>query len=592
MGILHADYTIVREDRKKEAGGGGGLAFLVHTSILFQKLQPPRKDPHLEYQGIKVGNLNIHNIYIPPVSSCTSGYTPSLTPYFHPQDSLIVGDINAHDDLWFSPLTECRRGPQFSEEIGDSNYATINEDTPTRLPTNGNPSSPDISLASMSLLPYTSWETETSLGSDHLPIIISLETDLKPTISENRTFINFKKANWTQFESETEAEFSKLPPPPDVYTGEKVFRKIINKKAKAAIPSGRIKNIFPEIPTEAIKKIKDRDALRKNDPKSPLITQLNNEISTCITDHKREKWRNTVESIDRKTNSAKLFKLIKHLNGASAKSSNNEAIKFKGKYITNPNKISKEFNKQYSLVIRHTSAKSTRITTRASKKMSLGDAEIFTTDQTTEAIKKAKPSKALGPDGISTLHLKHLGENGIKYLTQIFNISTSTSTIPEIWKTSAIIPLLKPKKPAEESTSYRPVSLLCPAIKILERLILPSLTEHLPVPDIQHGFRQHHSTVTALNEFNEAVADGFNMKKPPNRTVLLQIDLSKAFDMVNHEKLIKDLNQTTLPEATKRWFSCYLHGRQSRVSFRNTTSSARNVRTGVPQGAVTSPIQS
>ena len=186
---------------------------------------------------------------------------------------------------------------------------------------------------------------------------------------------------------------------------------------------------------------------------------------------------------------------------------------------------------------------------------------------------------------------RNLGEKGVEYLTYLFNISTSTATIPAIWKTYTIIRLLKPKKPSDESSSYRPVSLLCPAIKILERLILPSLTEHLPVPDIQHGFRQHHSTVTALNDFNEAVADGFNMKKTPNRTILLQIDLSKAFDMVSHEKLLKDLDGTTLPEATKRcWFSCYLHGRQSRLSFRNVTSSARNVRTGVPQGAVTSPI--
>ena len=124
----------------------------------------------------------------------------------------------------------------------------------------------------------------------------------------------------------------------------------------------------------------------------------------------------------------------------------------------------------------------------------------------------------------------------------------------------------------------------------MERLILPSLNEHLPVPDVQHGFRTKHSTVTALNDFNQAIAEGFNQKKPHNRTVLLQLDLTKAFDMVSHDKLLKDLNQTTLPPELKRWFNTYLHGRQSRVNFRNETSSARNVRTGVPQGAVTSPV--
>ena len=68
------------------------------------------------------------------------------------------------------------------------------------------------------------------------------------------------------------------------------------------------------------------------------------------------------------------------------------------------------------------------------------------------------------------------------------------------------------------------------------------------------------------------------------------MDLSKAFDMVSHEKLLKDLNQTSLPDHLKRWFNSYIHGRQSRVNFRNQTSKSRNVRTGVPQGAVSSPI--
>ena len=60
--------------------------------------------------------------------------------------------------------------------------------------------------------------------------------------------------------------------------------------------------------------------------------------------------------------------------------------------------------------------------------------------------------------------------------------------------------------------------------------------------------------------------------------------------MVSHEKLLQDINLSPLPDHLKRWFNCYLHGRQSRVNFRGITSSARNCRAGVPQGAVTSPI--
>ena len=65
-------------------------------------------------------------------------------------------------------------------------------------------------------------------------------------------------------------------------------------------------------------------------------------------------------------------------------------------------------------------------------------------------------------------------------------------------------------------------------------------------------------TVTALNDFNQAISQGMNKKKPADRTILLQLDLSKAFDMVSHDKLLKDLNQTSLPPEIKRWFNFFM----------------------------------
>ena len=258
--------------------------------------------------------------------------------------------------------------------------------------------------------------------------------------------------------------------------------------------------------------------------------------------------------------------------------------------ISGGKSIADQFNSQYSSVVQHKSSSFSRIVKRNIAKNTLSDAPSFTPTQTAEAIRKSKTSKALGPDGLSNVHMKHLGPAGIAYLTKIYNLSMETSIIPDIWKHSIIIPLLKPGKDASESKSYRPVSLLCPTIKILERLILPSLNENLPIPDFQHGFRKNHSTVSALHDFNVDVTNGFNKKRPPNRTILVQLDLSKAFDMVNHDKLLSDINNTTLPGATKRWLSTYLRGRQSKVSFRDTTSKFWNLRTGVPKGAVTSPL--
>jgi hypothetical protein len=476
---------------------------------------------------------------------------------------------------------------------GNSNLAVLNENTPTRLPSNGQATSPDISLSSISLITSTEWETVTSLGSDHLPILIKIGSTIKPIKNDFRNFINFNLADWPEYQNITEAQFLKLLNEPiqttrNISKEEKAFRKVINKAANKTIPGGRIKDIIPEIPSITARKIKSRDELRKNNPESPDLAVLNRDILSEISGHRNHKWRDKVENIKC---SSKLLKLVKNLNGKN-EASPNETIKFKGKILSSPGDISSAFNEQYSSVVKHKSSKFSRVISKQIKKNKFDDATTFTTEQTKEAIKSAKPSKAAGPDNITNLHLKHLGPNGIKYLTRIFNLSMSTGIIPDIWKTSTIIPLLQPNKPSNESNSYRPVSLLCPAIKILERLILPTLTESLDIPVFQHGFRKDHSTVTALNDFNADVTNGFNEKssKRPDRTVLLQIDLSKAFDMVNHDKLIADLDESELPSHLKRWFSNYLRGRQSKVNFRNTLSSSRNVRAGVPQGAVTSPI--
>ena len=222
-----------------------------------QKLENTPEDPHTECQGILINGITLLSIYIPPSSSCKSGYKPILTPYLQYEDSILAGDFNAHDPLWHSELQDAR-GSDFADEIGNSNLGTLNDESPTRLPSNGQSSSPDISMASLSLLPYASWETKTSLGSDHLPIVITLQTDIKPITSENRTFINFRKADWEKFEEETEIEFEKLSPAPDIHKGENTFRKIINKISKTSIPAGRIKQIFPEMSTEAISKMKER----------------------------------------------------------------------------------------------------------------------------------------------------------------------------------------------------------------------------------------------------------------------------------------------------------------------------------------------
>ena len=141
-------------------------------------------------------------------------------------------------------------------------------------------------------------------------------------------------------------------------------------------------------------------------------------------------------------------------------------------------------------------------------------AHKFTTDLVRREIKSCRNSKAFGPDKLSIFHLKHLGPRDIEYISALFNLSVATCQNPAIWKSSLIIPIPKPGKETSVGTSYRHISLLCPAAKVLKSLILPTINKYIqPAPD-QHGFRPDHSTTSALLQMTRDIAMGLNQRKP------------------------------------------------------------------------------
>ena len=179
-------------------------------------------------------------------------------------------------------------------------------------------------------------------------------------------------------------------------------------------------------------------------------------------------------------------------------------------------------------------------------------AVTFTTDQVIKGISNCSNTKAFDPDKLSIFHLKNLGPKAIEYLTAIFNDSVTSCRIPAIWKSSIVIPIPKPDKDSSLGTPYRPISLLCPAAKVMEAHMLTTVNTHLLPAIDQHGFRPGHSTTSALLQLTSAVATCFNQRKPTHRTICVAVDLTAAFDTVNHNVLLSNIARSTLPEATCR----------------------------------------
>ena len=590
-------YTLVNKNR---GGGGGGVAFLIHHSIPFTPIDVNFcTDAHIELQGIKLrlnqSDVSVFNVYIPPSSSCQPQYQPDIISIFDraDDDSFILGDLNAHHSAWGSTITDAR-GRRIAAALANSSLVALNSGSSTRRPFAANqPStSPDVSIASPHLALPATWEVLSSLSSDHLPITISLPNDDDDDSPPNSPtcYTNFRRADIPKFKRLTEEGFSGVALPKTAAQGVATFQRILTKASKWSIPAGKRRVMVPGESRTVRDLREERDEIRAADPVSPEVERLTGEINSRFWEEKRQRWRAHVKSCDRRAAPQKHWRLLRGLEGKSAKAAPNQPVEFEGKFYSSPKDIANKFMRQYAFppssdkVFR-------RVKRRLDKHIPLDRSfSPFSVDDTANAIKSSKNSTATGPDGLAPWHLKHLGAQGLQYLTATFNLSVATAEVPSIWKSALVIPIPKPGKPIGKGPSYRPVSLLCPAVKVLERLLLPSLKEHLVPASHQHGFRQFHSTTSALLPLVTKVADGMKQPKPPRRSAVVAVDLSQAFDRVPIPLLLDEISQTTLHPNIIRWLRSYLQGRQAACVFQGHRSAFRRIHLGVPQGSVISPV--
>ena len=216
-----------------------------------------------------------------------------------------------------------------------------------------------------------------------------------------------------------------------------------------------------------------------------------------------------VESIDNRTNSTKLWRTIKGIDGKSKQTAENEGITFTGRPHTSPKLIANSFNRQFisSKQDKHSSLRRTRRVSKDVKRMTLEEAESATSE-----IKSCRNSRAYGPDSLSIFHLKNLRPLATEHLTALSQVLPPSIDLED----NISHPIPKPDEDSTQGNSYRPISLLCPAAKAL---ILPSINESLSPAKDQHGFRPRHSTTFALLQLTTDIETDFNQRKPPHRTI-------------------------------------------------------------------------
>ena len=200
-------------------------------------------------------------------------------------------------------------------------------------------------------------------------------------------------------------------------------------------------------------------------------------------------------------------------------------------------------------------------------------------------IGRLSASGAVGVDGIPICAIRNCLPAIAPHILHLINTSISTQTFPDAWKVAIVTPIHK-SGDTHVPGNFRPISILPALSKILEKVVCSQLSSYLITNHIlspfQYAYRPSHSTEDALLDVVDAVAQGVEAGEV---TSLTSIDLSKAFDSVDHPMLLNKLGWYGIQS---RWFSSYLSGRSQLI--RGGSTAALPLSHGVPQGSIVGPI--
>ena len=215
---------------------------------------------------------------------------------------------------------------------------------------------------------------------------------------------------------------------------------------------------------------------------------------------------------------------------------------------------------------------------------------------TCEEVRKiicASPTKSCSLDPLPTWLLKDCIDTLLPVLTSIINISLYTSDFSPELKRALITPLIKKViLDCEILKNYRPVSNLSFLSKLIERIVAVRFVEHLTENGLyeifQSAYRQLHSTETALLRVQNDILEAVDSH---GGAILVLLDLSAAFDTIDHEKLLRILEQSFgVTDDALNWFKSYLSDRTQEVVIDGKCSEIFTLLFGVPQGSVLGPI--
>jgi len=597
-------YSVYRDDRTTSKGGGVLIAI---SNRLISQDQPQLKtDCNLVWSKISITGLK--DIYVSSFYKPHEDDDHSLKELWTsiskvPKNShiWIFGDFNLPNMDWQTqtPLSECRFKDlynSFSENLTNFNLEQMVK-TPTR----------DRNILDLYLTNNPSVvhniQTLPSLGSsDHDIVQHELNILRGRPHQVKRKIRSYNKADWASFKQDLEkfwVKFVKFN-----HTDPNIswisFRDELNRLTNKHIPSrlSKSRQDLPWVTHEIVKLIRKRDKLYKKIKRStfhnPMHTKKFKMLKSVIQSKIRSAYWSYLDSVifsdnSNNGNKKKFYSFVKHNkteNSGVAPLSNN------GSVHTDPVFKANILNKQFESVFSRPQPLSLKQLAKSAatksphQSMSPINISVQGVDKLLNGL---SPNKASGPDEISPRLLKELHTQVAPILTYIYQLSLDTGIVPDDWKHAVISPVYK-KGDKSKASNYRPISLTCIASKILEHILVSNIMSHFDANTIlspkQHGFRSKHSCETQLIGFSQEIADSLDQGQ---QTDVIVMDFSKAFDKVDHHKLVHKLKCLGVESKVTSWIQSFLRNRSQQVLVEGKCSDRLPVLSGVPQGSVLGP---
>ena len=600
-------YKFIENSRINKTGGG--VAFYINENLdyyIHDKYSVMNDTIESLLVEIKISgskNIIILVIYRPPNSNCKL-FLEYLQELIHSQifsnkDSFIIGDFN----IDISKCHSLNTSQEFLDTMLSATFLPLIT-KPTRV-TNHSATLIDNIFCNVNPLPESG--IVLSDLSDHYPVFTLFSRDpktTKHTSEETVRKITPNKIADLKNDLST-VDWSEVYNVKDTNLSFNKFMQIINFYLDKNIPLVKKKSNYKKVPRlpwvskSLLRSINRKnkfyyiDKVNRTEESHRTYTLYKNILTKTLRAEKRKYFQNKISLF--KNDIRNTWKII---NSAINKHNDKHQItkiKLNNEVIHDSNNIASAFNNYFSHIGKDLAKSIPSTPKKFDDFLRTPNPNSFfflpvIKEELKDTVTKLKDKKSTGYDGIDNILIKNIIDVIVDPLVHIFNLSLINGIVPEGMKISKIIPVFK-KGDKENVINYRPISLLTSLSKLLEKIVYCRLLDFLNIHNIisnsQFGFRQKHSTSHAILTFIEKITKAIDKSY---HSVGVFLDLSKAFDTIDHDILLRKLYHYGIRGKALEWFSSYLTNRKQFVTINGHCSSQQDLNCGVPQGSLLGPL--